>query len=740
MTVEKTESSQINQSFNVLGMTCAACATSLESYVSSLQGVERVAVNYPNKSVDLAYDASQLELKAIVAKAHEIGYDIVVGNESERKAVIEQSELERIQTLKGRLWIAVICSTPIFIMAMFMMGVFPYENWIMLLLSLPVMTWSGQEFYINAWRRIKHGTTSMDTLVALSTGIAFVFSVFNTAFPEVLTAIGATPHVYFESAVIIITLILLGRYLEERAKLKTGDAIKQLMKLQPEQVTVIRNGEEQVISLADVVVNDLVVVKPGERIAVDGLIKKGDSFVDESMITGESIPVEKRKKDMIYSGTINQNGNLKVLVKKTNQETVLAGIIKRVGHAQASKPAIQKTVDKVSAVFVPVVVVLAIATFLVWLLVGGEAMHGMIAAITVLIIACPCALGLATPTAVMVGIGKSALKGILVKNADTLETAGHIDTIVLDKTGTITEGRPSVQAVKWFGDSGQYAPILKGMEELSEHPLANAVVEYLSEFTSSGEIDHFESQSGFGIKAQVDGVDYAVGNRRLMHQVVIEESALNEEQSMKADGQTLIYFAKNDQLIAMLSIADQLKSTSANAIATLQQSNIEVHMLTGDAEEVAKSVCQQVGITNWQSEMLPADKYVYVAEMQRKGKKVAMAGDGINDAEALVKADVGIAMGHGTDIAMEAAGITLIRSDLQQIVNAIRISKATIKTIRQNLFWAFVYNLIALPVAAGILYPINGFMLNPMIAGGAMAFSSISVVLNSLRLRKVNVD
>lgn len=735
----------IKQNYKVGGMTCASCAVSLESYLSPLEGVFKVNVNYPNQNVYIEYDQNQIPVEKLKEKAAEIGYEILIGSKEDTDKQFEENEEKRLKSLRLKLIVSSVFSIPVFIISMFLMGMIPYENWIMLILSTPVLFWGGSEFYVNAWKKLKHLSSNMDTLVALSTGIAFSFSLFNTIYPSYFISRGLTPHVYYESAVIIISLILLGRYLEEKAKSKTSSAIKKMMGLQPKQVTAIRNGEEQVIPLAEILVGDLIVLKPGDKVPVDGTVKKGTSFIDESMISGEPIPLSKEKGDKVFAGTINQKGSLRIIADKVGKSTLLAQIIALVEQAQSSKPKIQKLVDKIAGIFVPIVMLLAVISFGIWYFFGPEPKftYAILTLITVLIIACPCALGLATPTALMVGIGKGAQQGILIKDAQSLETAYKVDALVLDKTGTITQGKPMVTDVFWLPENDEaqkniMTNVIYAMESQSEHPLAEAIVRHFkSEEIGSIDIDGFDSITGMGAKAVFEKRTYYAGNEKLMRDKELEISDdLNKRAAqLKSQAKTVIYFGCDNKVALIIAIADQVKEGMSEIIQKIKDMGIQIYMLTGDNKETAKVIANEVGITNFKADVMPADKGNFVKELQEKGHTVAMAGDGINDSHALAQANVGIAMGTGTDVAMESAGITLINSDLKQIEMAIKLSKLTMQTIRQNLFWAFIYNLIAIPIAAGVMYPINGFLLNPMIAGAAMSFSSISVLLNSLRLR-----
>lgn len=737
----------MKEQYKIAGMTCAACAVSIESYLKSQDGILEVAVNYPNQSVALEYDNDKTTLETIQQKIKEIGYTLLLGTNQDTQKVFEELEEKRLASLKAKLIFSAVFSIPIFIMAMFFMGKIPYENWVMMILSVPVLFWSGAEFYTIAWKKLKHFSANMDTLVALSTGIAFLFSVFNTVNPHYFLSKGLAPHVYYESAVIIITLILLGRFFEEKAKSKTSSAIKKLMGLKPKKVTAIRNGEELVISYDEILKGELIILKPGDKVPVDGKVKKGTSFIDESMISGEPIPVEKLKGSNVFAGTINQKGALRIIATKIGNETLLSQIIKLVEQAQSSKPAIQKLADKVAGIFVPIVIGLAVLTFVLWYFLGPEPSltYALLTPITVLIIACPCALGLATPTALMVGIGKGAEQGILIKDAQSLETAYKIDTLILDKTGTITEGKPKVTDLIWDEniESTQFEKIVLAIESESEHPIAEAIVQHLKKLNAeNATIESFQSITGLGAEATFENTMYRIGNESFMRQnhITIPDGLVRKSNALKLEAKTVVYLGDESTVTGIIAVADKVKKTTTYAIQKLQQMGIDIHMLTGDNEHTAKAIANKVGITHFQANVMPADKGAFVKQLQEQGKVVAMAGDGINDSHALAQADVGIAMGSGTDIAMESAGITLIHSDLKQIAKAIHLSKATMQTIKQNLFWAFIYNLIAIPIAAGVLYLFNGFLLNPMIAGAAMSMSSISVLANSLRLKNSTIN
>jgi Cu2+-exporting ATPase len=728
----------VKKSFPVLEMTCASCATSVESMLKSQQGVIDASVNYANEKTSIEFIPGVVQAENLRSAIQSIGYDILLDEVDSDDESLEKIQKEKFSTLKKKTYWALALASPVVVIGMFFMNM-PYANEIMWVLSTPVILWLGRDFYINAWKLAKHRSANMDTLVALSTGVAYVFSVFNTLFPQFWHERGLQAHVYFEAAAVIIAFILLGKLLEERAKGNTSSAIKNLMGLQPKSVTIIDGeGNQTQIPIEQVAIGNTLLVKPGEKIAVDGTVINGNSYVDESMLSGEPVAVLKNENDKVFAGTINQKGSFQFRADKVGSETMLAQIIKMVQDAQGSKAPVQKLVDKIAGVFVPIVILIALAAFVVWNVLGGENAftQGLLALITVLVIACPCALGLATPTAIMVGVGKGAESGILIKDAESLELAKKVNAVILDKTGTITEGRPVVTNDFWHEENPELKEILYSIEKQSEHPLAEAVVSHLNKQSAMG-VSHFESITGKGAKAEANGEVYFIGNRRLIEEndISIDDSIVEKANTWGAEAKTVIWFATAQRVIAVLAIADQVKSTSQKAIQELQQSGIEVHMLTGDNQTTAKAVSAKVGIKHFKAEVLPEQKADYVRELQAKGQVVAMVGDGINDSTALAQADVSIAMGKGSDIAMDVAKMTIISSDLVKIPEAIRLSKSTVRTIKQNLFWAFIYNLIGIPIAAGILYPINGFLLNPMLAGAAMALSSVSVVSNSLRLK-----
>jgi P-type Cu2+ transporter len=734
----------VKKTFPVTNLTCASCAVSAESITGAQAGVLDVVVNYATNSLQVEYIPSITDPAKLKSALQSIGYDLIIEEGSEGKDELEQLRQRQFKSLKRATIWAAILSTPQVIIGMFLMQI-PFANYIMWAFATPVVVVYGKRFFINAWKQAKHLSANMDTLVAISTGVAYLFSVFNTLNPEFWHNRGLHAHVYFEAASVVITFILLGKLLEERAKASTSSAIKKLAGLQPKMVTILHREDHMMqIPIDNVKTGDLLIVKPGEKIAVDGVVESGRSFVNESMLSGEAVAVEKIVGDKVFAGTINQKASFRFRAEKVGGETMLAQIIRLVEEAQGSKAPMQKIVDKVAAVFVPLVLIFSLATFLAWWLLGGDHgfTHGLLAFVTVLIIACPCALGLATPTAIMVGLGKGAENGILIKDADSLERSYKINAVVLDKTGTITEGNPTVTDIKWNADSEKYKSVLVSIEKHSEHPLADAVVEHLRHEATVVDVEYVESVTGLGIKASHQEVEYYVGSINWMRELHIQLPAdfQNWYQTKSGAGETVIFFCKDDQLLAALSVTDRIKDSSRQAVLALKKAGVEVYMLTGDNSKTATAVAEFVGIENYKAEMLPAEKYEFIKELQQQGRVVAMVGDGINDSQALAQADVSIAMGKGSDIAIDVAKITLMTSDLMKLPAAIKLSRLTVKTIRQNLFWAFVYNIIGIPLAAGALYPFTGFLLSPMIAGAAMALSSFSVVLNSLRLKRVKLS
>lgn len=737
----KTSSKLTRTNFPVLEMTCAACAVSVESMLKATPGVASASVNFANQTALVEYDPATARPADLRQAVQSIGYDLVVDVE-DPQAVQEEARQQHLREIRQQtLWSAAL-SVPVVIIGMFFMDM-PYGTYISMILSAPVVFWFGRRFFVNAWKQARYGKANMDTLVALSTGIAFLFSVFNTFFPEFWHQRGLHAHVYYEAAAVVITFISLGKWLEERAKSSTSSAIRKLMGLQPKTVRVIVDNVEKELSIADVKVGNVVIVRPGEKIPVDGTVRSGVSFVDESMISGEPIPVEKKENDRVFAGTINQKGSFRFEATRVGADTLLAGIIRMVQEAQGSKAPVQQLVDKIAGIFVPVVIGISVLTFIAWMVLGGENAftHALLTSITVLVIACPCALGLATPTAIMVGIGKGAENNILIKDAESLELGRKVNAVVLDKTGTITEGKPVVTDLQWLvtaPEESGYEQVLFSMEMQSEHPLAQAVVEKLKgNVSGSLTLEKFASITGRGVVARWKGVAYRVGNRQLLADagIAVPPQSLQALSAWEDNANTVIFFGDETRLLAMIAIADRIKPTSAAAIRALQDQGIEVHLLTGDEEKAAEAVARTTGVKHVRAGVMPSDKLSYIKELQASGNVVAMVGDGINDSQALAQADVSIAMGHGSDIAMDVAKMTLITSDLMAITKALKLSAKTVAGIRQNLFWAFIYNLIGIPVAAGLLYPVNGFLLDPMIAGAAMALSSVSVVSNSLRLK-----
>ena len=740
------KNTEIHQStFPVTGMTCAGCASSVETILSHTEGVQSASVNFATNTVQVKY-SGEVSPQGLHEALLAVGYGLILDSENLQKSVDEEQD-KKYQKARRQTIGSAILSIPVFILGMFFMSWEP-GKWISMALSVPVLFYFGQTFFINAYKQARHRKANMDTLVALSTGIAFLFSFFNTIYPQFWTSRGLEAHVYYEAAVVIITFISFGKMLEEKAKSSTSSALKKLMGLQPKTVHLVKDGNEVELGIEEVQEGDVLLVKPGEKVPVDGQLSSGESYIDESMISGEPIPVSKKTGDRIFAGTINQKGSFQFIAEKIGSDTLLAQIIKRVQEAQGSKAPIQKLVDKIAGVFVPTVIAISMLTFTIWMLVGDDEAftHALLTSIAVLVIACPCALGLATPTAIMVGMGKGAENNILIRDAESLEIGHRVNTLVLDKTGTITVGKPSVSNIKWLSPediSKEKLSLLLAIESQSEHPLAGSIVNYLKTQEIQGtKIAQFESITGLGIKAIHNGETYYVGNQRLIENrnIVLDGDLKSEANSWKDQAQTVVYFANSNHVLAIIGIKDQIKASSKSAIHQLKQSGIEVHMLTGDNLQTAEAVGKELSITNIRAEVLPSDKSEYVKNLQAQGKVVAMVGDGINDSEALAQADISIAMGHGSDIAMDVAKMTLITSDLEKIPQAFKLSHLTVKGIRQNLFWAFIYNLIGIPIAAGLLYPINGFLLDPMIAGAAMAFSSVSVVLNSLRLKRIQLN
>ena len=750
------EKNIVQETFPVLGMSCASCSARVEKTLNHQSGVKKAVVNYASATATVEYDPTNCSSEALQQAVQAAGYDLLINQDGNTLEEAEEAHNKKFSALKFRTTWAIILSMPVVIIGMFFMDM-PHANPIMWALSTPVVFWLGRGFFTSAWKQLQHGSANMDTLVAISTGTAYLFSLFNMLFPDFWLSRGIHPHVYFEAASVIIAFILLGRLLEEKAKGNTSTAIKKLMGLQPKTVTIIvdeghavpHSSFERVIPIEQIRPGDIVLVKPGERIAVDGIVTEGSSYVDESMLSGEPVAVSKHKDAKVFAGTINQKGSFRFRAEKIGTDTLLAKIIHMVQDAQGSKAPVQQLVDKIAGIFVPTIIGIAVLAFIAWMLLDGTGgfTHGLLAFVTVVIIACPCALGLATPTAIMVGIGKGAERGILIKDAESLEIAKKIDTVVLDKTGTVTEGKPVVSKLIWNTQAmtpgtgatagNALSDIFYSLEKLSEHPLAEAVVNHLKE-SAPIDIQYFESITGKGVKGRAQGRTYLAGNRKLLEEnhIAIPPSLQEEATRLTSEAQTVIWFADEENVLAIAGITDRIKETSIRAVSELRAAGIEVHMLTGDNEATAREIARKAGIAHYQASVLPQDKAAFVSRLQAEGRKVAMVGDGINDSAALAQADLSIAMGGGSDIAMDVAKMTIISSDLAKIPEALCLSRLTVRTIRQNLFWAFIYNIIGVPIAAGILYPINGFLLNPMIAGAAMAMSSVSVVSNSLRLKR----
>ena len=722
------------RNFPVQGMGCAACVARVENTLRACKGVSGVSVSLASNSAQVDFDPDQTTPAELQQAVRDAGYDLLVdGTDDEADSEAEIARQDAFKALRKDTVIACVLAALVMLLGMGFKD-FPGKGFVLWALATPVVFWCGRRFFKAGFSAVRHGSANMDTLVALSVSISYLFSVFNLLFPHVWTSQGLDAHLYFESATMIVAFILIGRLLEERAKHSTTAAIRKLMGLQ-EKGAVASPGET-------------LLVKPGERLAVDGVVTEGTSYVDESMLTGEPVPALKQAGAKVYAGTINQHGALSVRVEKVGGDTLLSGIIRMVRDAQGSKAPIQKTVDRIASVFVPVIIVISVLTFFIWLL-CGEVTLGLLAMVTVLVIACPCALGLATPTAIIAGIGNGASKGILIKDAESLQVARKVDAMVMDKTGTLTEGKPSVVESVWDpvitteNDPAKlnYRDVLYSLERRSDHPLALAVCESLRGCEDLP-VEDFEAILGKGICGTVRDRRFYVGNMDLLKETLgdIPEATnpmVSESLGPWTDaGYTVTLLFDKVKVYAVLALSDDLKDTSVQAVKALQAKGIEIHMLTGDNEVAAHRVADAAGILHVSAHVLPEDKAGYVKQLQSSGKRVAMVGDGINDSAALAQADLGIAMGQGSDIAIDTAQVTIVSSDLSKLRDLIRLSKRTVTVIRENLFWAFIYNLLAVPVAAGILYPFTGFLLNPMVAAACMALSSVCVVSNSLRLRK----
>jgi len=744
------------QTLQLEGMSCAACAQRIERAIQGVSGVTECSVNFALREATVKYHPGSVSLNRIQQVVSDVGYQANVPSKEEE----EDDSDPALEQLQRKLWFGGAVSVLLVVGSLPMMTgisipgwpMWLHNPWLQWVVSTPVLFWCGRPFFVGAWKALKHKSADMNSLVALGTGSAYLYSLFPTLFPGFFEAQGLSADVYYEAAVVIITLILWGRMLEHQARSKTSSAIRALIGLQPKTARIIRDGEEQDIPLTEVQVGDRLLVRPGEKIPVDGKVVKGSSTVDESMVTGESVAVDKQPGDEVIGATINQTGSFQLEALRVGKDTVLAQIIQLVKEAQSSKAPIQKLADRVTSWFVPAVLVIAILTFITWILFTGNLTLAMVTTVSVLVIACPCALGLATPTSVMVGTGKGAQQGILIKGADSLQLAHQVQTIVLDKTGTLTQGKPTVtDYITTLGTAhGNELKLLEmaaSLEKSSEHPLGKAVVDYSERQGVKkplSEPEQFKAVPGCGVQGYISDRLIQLGTRRWMEELGVnlgvktsQDMPLSEYQDRwESEGKTVIWMAVDGQVEAILAIADALKPSSEAVVKRLQRMGLEVVMLTGDNQHTAEAIASQVGITQIFAQVRPENKADKVRELQQQGKLVAMVGDGINDAPALAQADVGIAIGTGTDVAIAASDITLISGDLQGIITAIQLSHATLKNIRQNLFFAFVYNTASIPIAAGILYPIFGWLLNPMIAGAAMALSSVSVVTNALRLQK----
>jgi Cu+-exporting ATPase len=740
----------------IQGMTCASCVKKVEKALSSAKGVVQAGVNLATERASVEYIPEEVSIRELKKVVEEAGYQVLevkVGDPTLREEdIVEKERLARereLSRLKWKFITGAILLAPILIL---MYGASLFEHWIgfskgtnfflQFLLATPVQFWAGWQFYVGFWKAAKHKTSDMNTLITVGTSAAYLYSLIVTFGPHLIMVKGLMMDVYFDTSAAIIVLILFGRFLEARAKGKTSEAVKKLIGLQPKTARVVRDGNEVDVPIEEVTLGDVVVVRPGEKIPVDGIVKEGHSSVDESMVTGESLPVEKKVGDMAIGATINKTGTFRFEATQVGKDTVLAQIVRLVQEAQGSKPPIARMVDVIASYFVPVVISIAIITFIVWFFFGPHPAltYAFLNFVAVLIIACPCALGLATPTSIMVGTGKGAENGILIRGAEALETAHQLDTIVLDKTGTLTKGKPSVTDIigsEKFTQRDVLA-LAASAERGSEHPLGEAIIgraeeEGLGLLESEG----FQAIAGHGIEATIDSKRILLGNPRLMEERRIILNGLSDKaERLSKEGKTAMFLAVGEEAAGIIAVADTLKENSKRAMEVLHQMGLEVVMLTGDNQRTAKAIADQIGVDRVLAEVLPEMKAEEVKRLQAQGRKVGMVGDGINDAPALAQADVGIAIGTGTDVAMESSDITLIGGDLKGVVTAIALSKATIQNIKQNLFWAFAYNTILIPVAAGALFPFFGILLNPIFAAGAMAFSSVTVVSNALRLRR----
>ena len=744
---------------NVTGMHCASCASIIERTLKKQKGIEKVEVNNATERANVSYDERVITPRDMSKAVEPLGYTLSAEAEKSADATGNHVKEQRVRELRSQ-WLLVLSALPLAAFSFLVMGLdvlvqFGYLSPLPLTLSefihhlLPLMATYvlfvvGKPYLLGVYRFLRYGKANMDTLIGIGTVAAYLYSFVVTAFAEPLAAYLNVEHTYYDVTIVVITFIALGKYLEARAKLKTGDAIEKLLTLQAKTALVIRSGNEMEIPIGEVVHGDHIVVKPGSRIPVDGEVVEGSSFIDEAMITGEPMPVEKKAGDMVVAGTVNTDGSFVFKATKVGSETLLSHIIKMVEDAQGSKAPIQALADKISSIFVPIVLVLAFLSLAVWLSVGTSYLGfplalslGLASFVGILVIACPCALGLATPTAIIVGVGKGAAAGILVKDAATLEKLYKVTAVVVDKTGTITKGKPGLIDVvnRTSMRDEEILSILATLEQKSEHPIANAIMSYTKEHgISRKDIAEFENLKGRGVTGVIAGATYYAGNERLVQDLGISfDTALLATETKK--GRTPIILTDKTRVLAVAYVADAVKEGARDAISALHALGVTVTMLTGDDKNTAEYIAHEVGIDTVIAQVLPQDKLLAIKDLQAKGHVVAMAGDGVNDAPALAQADVGIAMGTGTDVAIESAGITLLHGDISKLAKAIKLSKMTMRGIKQNLFWAFIYNLVGIPLAAGLFYPILGWTLSPVFAGAAMAFSSVSVVSNSLRLK-----
>jgi Cu2+-exporting ATPase len=727
--------------FPVTGMTCASCAANIETQLNQASFVQSAKVNFASGQVIVEYDSNH-EASELNNSLSFTPFDIVIDTE-DPFLIQEKIQAEEFKVLTKKLKASTILGIPVFILGMFF-GELAIGAWVSMFLSIPVLFIYGIDFHRNAFMLLKNKMTNMDTLVSMSTLTAFVFSVFSTVYPQYWIERGLKAHVYFEAAVVIICFIMLGKWLEKKAKTKTSQALKNIMSYQVNIVHQWVDNKEQEVNIKFILPDDVIVIKAGERIAVDGEVIWGESSIDESMMTGEFIAQEKSTGDKVYAGTLNQLGTLRIKVQQVGKDTRLSQMITRIQEAQGSKAKIQNLVDEISKYFVPTVLFIAIGTFVFWFNYSSEnnLAQAILNAVSVMVIACPCALGLATPTALMVGVGRGAQNHILIKEASALEVAPKVDTIVFDKTGTLTQGKTTIKDLYWLKEKGskEQFEILCSLESQSNHPMAEAFKEYqLKNKIQTTSVFEFKNFLGKGIQAKdKDGLKYSIGNESLLKELEIEIPNWIEQRIVKykSSGLSLLYFVCESEILSLIQISDPLKESSKEAIRSLIDEGYEVHLLSGDQEEVVKGVANNVGIKNFKGEALPEDKSAYINQLKQEGKIVAMVGDGINDSEAFTQSHLSMAMAKGADVAIEVADMTLMKSSLKSVLEAIHLSKQTLNSIKQNLFWAFIYNLIGIPIAAGALYFVGGFFLNPMIASGAMALSSISVVLNSLRWKR----